>query len=855
MKLWHDLVEDIFYLNPEKRGAPSRVRLSGCLSPATNLLLNVFTNSITTKNLIVTYPSTILKPISLLSYLYASKTKRSVYVLSQSISSQKFFKPIDFHTKNYNLMCKDRGQYLFEEFPIGTVKDGTISACIYLPRASRDMKDSFMSYYVSNFTKKDKTRILFDTSEEDHRIVDHITKAEINTVSFKADFKINNGLFIFENIDRFVNSSYTCEYFIKWLEKFHKEDIKFLFHFSNTESAHISCIKEKFECLVLPLNKTLITENRALKNQSIVYFKMNESLKQENEFFNRLNIDTQENYGFRENIEVQQPFMKNGNLDLYIQNIRNVRKKINEDGLINKRIYYKIMKLTYLISNLLINPAKYKESFFDSVYGWRYLSFGQLINIFSKEISKEMHPNKLWLSYVLDNLFNLFLELKECKRYGEEKSFKRISKEHQILEIIHNTDNSENKLIATSTSYERNRLIETIQTKETNTIVLTLDQIQRSIFDRTLYHLFIPGPLRIQYFAEFLKAYKSIKILVYDGSNLKTALEQIKLVDEFSLRKERISMEYLHEIYNFLNLPECDIFQDFRDRLERDSTLEEKKITSEEEERDVGEQSINLRKELEKMIKSSSDFSSLNILEMEINEIENNDIKYNISNKEIEKFEERIYYNVLLERRDSGEQLSRKLIVGKPYLSINESTGDLEELTPKNLEPGSLIVILDDDERKTLLQLILEVYNFEEFMDQKLVEHWQSKLAEYIEYHDTQLEEFYQRYKEYGGKRKKETVKGWTKGSVLGPQNESDLRIIAKIIEDEYLFEEYKIMYLEIEKLRRIHRTVGKMIKKIATIMITGRINMSKLSFEELTLYDKISNGLYRIIEIKRIEN
>ena len=74
-------------------------------------------------------------------------------------------------------------------------------------------------------------------------------------------------------------------------------------------------------------------------------------------------------------------------------------------------------------------------------------------------------------------------------------------------------------------------------------------------------------------------------------------------------------------------------------------------------------------------------------------------------------------------------------------------------ITPKNLKPGELIVLLGGDERKTLLDTILDTYSFEENIDKEFIEYWKKRTSEYIEYNEITYKEFYNCYKSKGGKK------------------------------------------------------------------------------------------------------
>jgi hypothetical protein len=161
-------------------------------------------------------------------------------------------------------------------------------------------------------------------------------------------------------------------------------------------------------------------------------------------------------------------------------------------------------------------------------------------------------------------------------------------------------------------------------------------------------------------------------------------------------------------------------------------------------------------------------------------------------------------------------------------------------------------VILYDEERKTFLELIIEIFDLEESVDKHLIELWRAKLIEFVEEYDLSYRDFYKQYKEMGGVRGYQTVLNWIKGGALGPRDSSDLYLIGKTLNDEEILDNYKIIDQEVRNLRKLHQTIGRKLRKIIKEILKGKLDPTKLSYDEYLLYESVKDGIYEVLELKR---
>lgn len=332
MREWYKLSQPICTYNPRQKVSPENVELSGNLSPLTNFFLTVFVNAIEKRNLIIAIPDVVLRPIPIVSYLYANLKNKSVIIFGGENTS-------DFHYKNYHLLNPGEhfGGYLSYSVPLGFIFEEGIEAKVYLPRARREFRQGYIQHLRENFLESHKPKIL--VSKGDRRIDNIIERLVTDEGTFDNPIRIDIGLIIFENIDMFVYSQYSTELFLKWLSPLLDRGVRFIFHFANPDSKFIKTIKEATNSLVVPFGTAVLRSNTELQRKSIEYFKeIYEHDRRRAELINKYNIDKQYFYENITSVEIE-PVLKAGNIDYHLHKAREVLSRIDENKIKNKKLY------------------------------------------------------------------------------------------------------------------------------------------------------------------------------------------------------------------------------------------------------------------------------------------------------------------------------------------------------------------------------------------------------------------------------------------------------------------------------------------------------------------------------------
>ena len=838
MRNWYQPSQPICTYNPRLQDYPTDAELSCNLSPLTNFFLNVFVNAIEKRNITIAIPDVVLRPIPIVSYSYAKQKNKSVLVFTIARG---------LHYKNYHLLYQQLGGYFSFFVPMGFISEDGIEAKVYLPRASSEYRRGYIQHLRENFLESPEPKILL--SQEDRMVDDIIKKLVIDEETFdNVEVGIDTGLIIFENIDRLVHSQYSTESFLKWIVPLLDRGVHFIFHFANPDSKFIQTIKEATNSLVVPFGIAMLRSNAEIQKKSIEYFrKIYTDDKRRAELINKYNIDRAYFYENITSVEIVKPVLKAGNIDYHLRKAKAVLSMIDENRIKNKKLYYTVKSLLYMLPNLVINPSKYKKLYEDDFVGWRYYTIPQLLEMLRERIHEENEDSIVFLEGLISEIYCVYAELKECRRYGEEKTYSRIAKDYQIFKTIGNAKNDGNTIvIATQSPFERRILEDDISGLhlENGLEIGTVHQVNLSTkeLDYSKATLVLPGPVRMKYMSVLLRPYEKITVLAYEGENYNRAKEQIDLFYTYSIEQEETLMAYLEEVYNFLDVPTDALFKDYLKRREQ-SVNEEVQTHQEDKDKET-----ELLDRLREIVETEPQYKHYKKYEDEIAEVEGIITELDKKETEIERRKTGNFYEVSLRRMGEMVLIKKLLPAEKTY--IYEENGEIQEGSPRNLKPGFHVVILDNDERKTLLDVIIEIFDLEHSVDKYLIGLWKERLITFIEEYDLSYADFHRLYKGSGGKREYQTVLNWAKGNVIAPKKPIDLLIIGKILEDEEIIEDYKVIDREVSKLRNRHRTIGRKFRKIIKEMLKGSLDTTKLSYEEYALYEKIEKGFYVIAEI-----
>ena len=836
------------------------LELSKDLSPLTNFSLDVFANVISEKNVIINFPEFKLGPASLFSYIFAEKFNKSIYIMADergdSLNSRSKFSL----NKNHYLLC-DYNSYIFHNLPIFYLKrvmkenddyqnnsiEYKLTLEKYLPRANRKFKKDYTEKNVlkNNYFPK----VILDTDSNLFNI-----KEKLNVLLKTHDEYLNPeehpiGLIIIENADRFFRSFGRLENFISWFKEL-DTDVKLLIHFNNPSLDYIKVLINELNCTVLPFNKYILGNNDYLKSNAEEYFSSKSAT--ELELLNRYNLDSNIFVNNEINISVHDPLIYSGSIDMFFSSAYSTFKKIDFDKLFNENSIHKARELLFDLYNLTINPS-YLKIPFKINNTWVRGTVPYFIQNFKSKLFMENHENRFLIYSFLDSLSNMYYELANCKRVNEDLSYSRKVKDYILFELLVDlVKKDEEVFVGTYLDNEPNILKEVFEkgchSKKDSIIPINMKMLtQKPDSEKEGKILVLPGVIPEVFTSELFKPYKEIIILSYDGNNFKFLKDQLNKVIYGNILEEKEYMDILKETLEPFDAAEDNkILNDFYERFalieykeepvkeekgeEFDKTKEEDGYI-EESWADLFHIDINLRDYMDEWRKSKSSLAT------------------DISNEISQRHYDTISFN--LQNIQTNEFVEKKLPVNKSYLTFDNiyHIDDAKELKPSELKSGDYVIIIDNDEKKSLLNLVIDSSDFSSQINMNLVEYWKLEFLNYVESNNLKYTEVYDTYCNNGGDKTYQTVMQWCKGEIMGPQDPNDLLIIGQILDNIFIIDDYLSMFQQISLVRTSHRIIGRKLKKMIKSILTDEyLDVSSLNDREYLIYENIQNGIYKIV-------
>ena len=821
------------------------------LSHLTNLSLDIFANVISQKNVIINFPDFKLGPASLFAYIFADKFDKSVYILNDERGDSLDSRSKVSLNKNHYLLC-NYGKFIFHNLPVFYLKKlkeneenyqnnsvhYKLTLKKYLPKAEASFKRKYTEENVLN--NKFHPKFILDTDSKLFSI-----KEKLNVILKTHDEYLNPeehpiGLIIIENADRFFRSFTRLENFIDWFKEL-DSDVKLLIHFNNPSIDYIKVLVDELDFAVIPFNKYILESNNYLKTNSKEYFSSIDP--NDLDLLNRYNLDSKFLFNKKQNVSIHDP-LYSGSIDSFFGSAYASFKRVDLDNVYNQYSIHKARELLFNLYNLAINPIYIKISFKIN-NTWIRGSIPHFIQNFKSRLYMENSKNRFFIHSFLDSLSNMYYELANCMRVNENLGYTRKGKDYILYELVEDlVKKGEEVIIGTYLDTEPNILNEIFEKGNRSTIdsITPINMgmlIQKPDSDKKGKTLVLPGVIPEVFTSELFKPYKKIVILTYEGKNYKFLKEQLDN-QLGNILEEKQYMDYLKEILEpFDEVEGNEIFEDFYDRFDliefeeaktpQDTEIIEQEI--EEPDADIFNVDLDLKEYMGEWEKSKSNLGM--------------DLSNEISQKNYDTIEFR------LKNINTNDFVIKKLPVNKSYLTFSNirKIDDATELKPSEFNSGDYIIIIDNDEKKSLLSLIIEFSNLKSVINMSLVEYWKLEFLNFIESNNLRYSDIYNIYCDLDGEKTYQTVAGWCKGEVIAPQEAIDLYIIGEILNNGFIMDNYQSMFRQIQLLRKSHAMIGKKLKKMIKSILTDEyLDVSSLNEAEYLIYENIQNGIYQIV-------
>jgi len=830
------------------------------LSPVTNLLLNSIVKIFDSdENLIINFPKKILKPIPLISYIFAEMKSKSVLVFTAGNMANKN-DLIRIHNDNFYLLSMvnqwNNSANLYENCSMGYLKNkGEVAYKFFLPHANAAYKQHLNQNLNTILGDKNKPKIVLMGSSSLTSLTNTINRIsidnnELNDENINNNIDLDIGCIIFENADKYFSSKHNAEFFVKWLNENVSSDIKIIFHFSSHDLQYLDYIKELTKAKVISFNGGVIKNNDILIESSLDYYENIDNLH----IVNRYNLDDQNDYNYDSKIILDDFKLDKGNLDYFSYSARKLTEFINEDEIGVNSLYYNAQKLFLDLPNLTINPSflkfqvRYQNSF-------SYVTVPQFIDLFDSSLQYESSHNRIYLKRYLSFLSQFYNELSKRKRVMEPNSYNKIGKDFRIIEIIKNKEkyfgNNNNVIIGTFYNTEPSILNHYLKDFP-DVEVKFMGNLIREYSDSSNFNLLLPGFVPPRFLSELYKDYSKIFILNYDGYNRKNIEYQVESIENPSIKDETKVMDYFLELYDYLGISKDNAFvKNYLKRLEKEDIPEdpiEKPVSTvtvgddgyeEDDETESYDDYLKIIKNIEKRI---SNYQSTP------------NISSNISSSS-PQYDKLKTVELELLTQNTNEHIKKVVPARNKYLHFKDygALEDAFEIKAENLSKGDYVIILDN-ERVSFFDLFIEVFKLEENIDKHLADYWKDKLSIFVEDNNLSFDEFHELYKKEGGKMGIQTIRNWIKGKNISPRDyQNDLVYLSKVMDDDFLRDNIDIMGDEFRKIKSMHIAMGRNLKAIMKNIIVDdfSLNYDSLSLEEQTMHNIIKNSVYQVIKVK----
>lgn len=895
--------EDTFYIPSSNSND-----ISSPLSPITNFLLNDWVKAIEkNRNIILTFPNTLLKPTPLLAYIYSFLTKKSTLIFtSGNINSDN--DPISIHNRNfYSLYAHEKfynstiSKFLYENIFMGYIgRNNSLQSKIHWPYADKKYKKEHRERIESKLDSDEYPKIILNGSDSLTNILTTINRIYIDGKEVEGvsnDFAhLDVGCLIFENADKYINSKMKSKNLVEWLDENVGKDIMTFFHFSNSNLNFMSLLKDATNSLVIPFDRTILKNNKELYRNSLHYFKNKSSY--ELQILNRYNLDEEYNYTSELNINIFENTLNQGNLDKFWKLCIGVLHDIDVSRLKNPSLFYRGINLLWSLNNLAINPSDLKFRMkIDNI--WFYQSVNDFLSIYLSKLNEEDSSNQS-LYWFIVYLSSFYKELSKCRRYGESHSYKRVGKDYELLDILNNKDDYFNDdkpvIVGTYFNTEVNILKQQILDLK-NIDVIHMDNLTKANYDYKNYNLILPGVIPLKYFPLLMLPFNNVNFLAYNGLNELKIKKQIDLINDLSMESEKFAMDYFKEVFDFAGKSEGKFFEDFNERYEEflrtkndedtkevhnksenfiedsdekvdksDDSIEDSfatdaiqySIESSEEgetdmeflfEEEVLEKNLSVKKKItsfREFIKIRTDYSNLYEENVSLDEEYG---EYHPGNSRGYMASELV--SVKLLNTYSNKILIKKLPKNRKYLKFTsfDKLDDCLEVKPELLKEGEYVIILDD--HKSFLDTFIDIFGFDEDINRDLAYSWKDKILSYVKKNSLTTTDFHKQYKAKGGKRGSQTVYTWLYGNAIAPIKANDIKVLGEAIGDDFLINHYNLINVEAKKIRSLNMTMGRKLRSIVKGIIVEKelIDFQSLSFEERIMYQRIKDSIYMVQE------
>jgi hypothetical protein len=506
----------------------------------------------------------------------------------------------------------------------------------------------------------------------------------------------------------------------------------------------------------------------------------------------------------------------------------------------------KILSVTRNGMNLLVPPTSmgfwYKKSLQEYAEMHFFSQFLEDMRSLNGQVSADQKPYAIRLASEFKSLSNE-LESRQNLAFNAGGPPDKLA-----LMLRHVTLNPESSFIIAYYVYEeRDLIVQRIRQLQLDNRVraIWIKALSESLDDRSEYSLLLPGPLKNPNLVELTKPYRSIAFASYDGAQLAEIEAQISSRMTANIDDQWRCLSSVQKANSLLDGAVQGTVDGLEKRFgELTRHIPVKTVTA--EGKPVSLESII--EEIKQAQVKGAQKDPLDRLEADLeSRIEVDEITESKPHHTMEF--------VARELKAGGATRSLRLDSERAYLYRAPGSNDLKENFPREMQPHGLIVLVEDSDKKDVFSLIEEQFLEGRTFDKKLVESWRKRTSQFIEETRIAMIDLYNGYVRIHGEmfgpesgpRQYQTVCTWARGEVIAPEDPRDLKVLGQLMGTPQLVSNADLIVAEAEKIRNVHRQIGKRLNDIVKELEKGR-GVVDLSYEEFLLRSK--TNAYEILSV-----
>jgi hypothetical protein len=842
------MIADLWRYEIDSVGQVTKFRVRDRASPLGRLFLGTLKNFLEGRDdrpqlMALAYPVPSLAAVPIVAFLLARAASGDVLVSTRSGFRGDPESPFERHRRVYSLLANGPAGDIFASYvaPAGVIVNDELVFSARIPLAKQQwFREAYIRTLRARF-REGSPKVIFSKDLDLRRLkqVKGVLEGPKGAESLGIQPVRLRGLII-EGADTLLSSPYRLREFMEWIGGVRKGNLKIFLFYSNPWSPVLDPLRRDYRAEVLRFTPQFLQINRAVLAEE-----PNGPLANSGSATDALVLDSPTDYRYSREIVISKPLFRRGNLDSRYLEIMQLLSRIGTlSSAPGRGVYARIFKFARNFLSLISAPSDLKVAFPDLKDG-SYIVRGveQLLEE-GRRLAKQVGGEQgLLINRLCNELESGFIEM-EGLRYAIGQDPSAMNKLDRVIETSQTIGS---QLIVAPFLNEDAGFIKFSKFGSSNgnqVSIIPIEHLVKKWFDRKGMTLVVPGPVSWRFWTELLRPYQRIIFLSYEGSQEIAVRDQISILSDVTAQDYWKCLISIRRANQVCNGRFEEVIRSAEDALRGIVSTVQLEVSKK------GKKAITVDELMTQLAARTQKATRPRAMDKIEEGVEATSIQGPSESLTLVPTIE-----VLAREREGGQVARLTFRLDRTVLYTRPRSEDILEVFPSELETGGVVVIIDDDERKTLLDLVIELYDLDEPVDAELIAGWKNILAKYVagtgENKKGIYDEYVQAYKSGAFARHPPrtyaTVCTWLRGEVIAPEDSDDLVALAKVVGSTDLAIGAESIVAEADKVRALHVKVGLKLRSIIRALLEGR-EVSDLSYEELMLRSKI-----RLLEVVQV--